>query len=383
MSKTIGPYRLNPRGDYNPAADPLYSLLDFVSDGGGSFVYINDTPSNEPTSSTSHWQQIAEKGDTGAKIVTAEWSGDDMLLTMDDESEVTIADAKLTLKGDPGDISNIKVDGATKTKAAGVVDLTSDFARYALWRKTTSGNPVSVYPVPESPLYPKVSGTFVQAGTGDPSPSNIRPITPWLANGASVSVVQTDGATISLTAPQEIPSGWMDNEGNGQVTWGKHVFDGSEEFTIENDSFGRLGFYFNLPALAKDYVASKFRISHYKNFDYAEYNVANSAPCVFFANKSIVVFTHENADFTITTVAQYKAYLAAQYATGTPVTLWYELDTPIDITPTASPLTALTQIDRATPRANVLTASTGQIELTYAKSPIKESDEIATAIAAL
>ena len=33
MSKTIGPYRLNPRGDYNPAADPLYSLLDLVSTG--------------------------------------------------------------------------------------------------------------------------------------------------------------------------------------------------------------------------------------------------------------------------------------------------------------------------------------------------------------
>ena len=62
MSKTIGPYRLNPRGDYNPAAYPLYSLLDLVSDGGGSFVYINDTPSNEPTSSTSHWQQIASRG---------------------------------------------------------------------------------------------------------------------------------------------------------------------------------------------------------------------------------------------------------------------------------------------------------------------------------
>ena len=69
MSKTIGPYRLNPRGDYNPAADPLYSLLDLVSDGGGSFVYINDTPSNEPTSSASHWQQIASVG--GQDLVDA------------------------------------------------------------------------------------------------------------------------------------------------------------------------------------------------------------------------------------------------------------------------------------------------------------------------
>lgn len=58
----LGRVRFNMRGDYNPAADPLYSLLDLVSDGGGSFVYINDTPSNEPTSSTSHWQQIASVG---------------------------------------------------------------------------------------------------------------------------------------------------------------------------------------------------------------------------------------------------------------------------------------------------------------------------------
>ena len=61
----LGRVRFNMRGDYNPDADPLYSLLDLVSDGGGSFVYINDTPSNEPTSSVSHWQQIAQKGETG------------------------------------------------------------------------------------------------------------------------------------------------------------------------------------------------------------------------------------------------------------------------------------------------------------------------------
>jgi hypothetical protein len=55
----------NPRGDYNPDADPPYSKHDVVFDNGSSFRYINDTPSNEPTSSTSHWQQIAAKGDQG------------------------------------------------------------------------------------------------------------------------------------------------------------------------------------------------------------------------------------------------------------------------------------------------------------------------------
>ena len=65
----LGRVRFNMRGDYTPDADPLYSLFDLVSDGGGSFVYINDTPSNEPTFSTSHWQQIASVG--GQDLVDA------------------------------------------------------------------------------------------------------------------------------------------------------------------------------------------------------------------------------------------------------------------------------------------------------------------------
>lgn len=59
----------NYRGDYNPDADPLYTKNDVVRFGGGSFVYINDVDFNEPTTSTSHWQQIASVG--GQDLVDA------------------------------------------------------------------------------------------------------------------------------------------------------------------------------------------------------------------------------------------------------------------------------------------------------------------------
>ena len=65
----------NYRGDYNAGADPLYSKNDVVRFGGGSFVYINDVDSNEPTSSASHWQQIAEKGDIGPSAYDAAVAG--------------------------------------------------------------------------------------------------------------------------------------------------------------------------------------------------------------------------------------------------------------------------------------------------------------------
>ena len=75
------------------------------------------------------------------------------------------------------------------------------------------------------------------------------------------------------------------------------------------------------------------------------------------------------------------AWLA--YLTANPVTIAYTRATPVSITPASAPLPALPQLDRVTPRTNVLTASTGNVELTYAKSPIREADDIATAIAAL
>ena len=349
----------NPRGDYTPSADPLYSKRDIVFDNGGSYRYINDTPSNEPTSSTSHWQQIAEKGDKGDQGIQG-------------------------VKGDPGDISNIKVDGATKTKAAGVVDLTSDFARYALWCKTASGNPVSVYPVPESPLYPKVSGTFTQAGTGDPSPSNIRPITPWLASGGTVNIAQTDGSAITLTAPQEITVGWMDNEGKGQVTWGKKVFDGTETTWATTVGGGSIR-YFDFALVPGSTASGHLCYCSHAKYIEAAYNQPSSNPASL---NDVCSMTLSGGSFrynkqSISTVNEFKAYLAAQYAAGTPVTIYYPLAAPVSITPAAAPLTALPQLDRVTPRTNVMTASTGNVELTYAKSPIRESDEIATAIAAL
>ena len=69
----------NPRGLYNPNAVPPYSMSDLVYDNGGSYRYINPTPSNTPTSSTSHWQQIASqgvKGDQGQSAYEAALLGE-------------------------------------------------------------------------------------------------------------------------------------------------------------------------------------------------------------------------------------------------------------------------------------------------------------------
>lgn len=59
----LGSVRLNYKGPHNPATE--YRFNNWVSANGGSYVYIYPTPSTGvPLTDTSHWHQIADKGDT-------------------------------------------------------------------------------------------------------------------------------------------------------------------------------------------------------------------------------------------------------------------------------------------------------------------------------
>ena len=371
-----------------------------------------------------------------------------------------------------------------------------------LWRKTAAGNPVSIYPAPETPLAVKVTGTYTQTGTGEPSPSNIRAISPWLAKDAVVAVKRTGknlfdrysctresidasgnitsnsalllspyrrvaptiavslvssvggagiriafydanytfisrslpangavlsianavfirvciddtvsayltgvqvesnsvatpyepyiGDDISLIAPQEIAAGWMDNEGAGQGTWAKLIMNGTESWsfysstpewdTILTDCFQLLEA--NLPNVVLGYATSV--CSHFKNIAYNKPFIPATSVSGEYSDHP----TMKNKFFSwgdgTKTLQNWKDYLAAQYAAGTPVTLYYQVLTPVTLVPTIAPLIAIPQLDRITPRINVVTATpTVSAEVTYAKSPIRESDELTAAIAAI
>ena len=117
----LGRVRFNMRGNYNPDADPLYSPLDLVSDGGGSFVYINSTPSNEPTSSTLHWQQIAAQGEQGIQGPAGADGADAIAST---------TTGTLTSIGWAENSQTIAVTGATASNKLIITPDPSDFAEW-------------------------------------------------------------------------------------------------------------------------------------------------------------------------------------------------------------------------------------------------------------
>ena len=102
--------------------------------------------------------------------------------------------------------------------------------------KTLSGNPISWEASDTEYLFPVISLAPKQAGTGDPSPENVRPISGY----DSVKVTQTKDEThvkqITLTLPETIYGGTVDavtGVGNNTYIFKELAIsdmDGAEEF---------------------------------------------------------------------------------------------------------------------------------------------------------
>lgn len=148
-----------------------------------------------------------------------------------------------------------------------------------------SGNPVQCYPVAGYPLGVTASWEPMQEGSGEPSPENIRPI------------VGRDSVTVNLAS--------------GVKAWKLMTLDGTEAWiTPSSNSYYA---FFGNPA------ASKSAYGYCSHYPYAN---DSSRKCVFANANGAIVFYGHNADYTL---AEFKAYLAAQYAAGTPVQVAYKL----------------------------------------------------------
>lgn len=204
------------------------------------------------------------------------------------------------------------------------------------------GNPVICYPVAGSKLDVKASWEPTQEGTGTPSPDNIRPI--HGRNNISITR-QEDELSMSLTLPSTIYGGEVNAvKGDGQNEWKLIALDGTENW-IEPSSKSYYAFFGN-PAASKS--ASGY-CSHYPymNNSSGKYAFAN-------VNGAIVIYGH-NTDYTL---VEFRAYLAAQYAAGTPIEVAYKLATPVPFTATGGgTIKALSGINTILTDADALTVT--------------------------
>ena len=229
-----------------------------------------------------------------------------------------------------------------------------------------SGNPVVCYPVAGSKLDVTASWEPTQEGEGTPSPDNIRPI----HGRDSVSITrQEDELSMTLTLPSTGYGGEVGADGAGQETWALLTLTGAstEKWSREptKDST-KYGFTFSLleiatptsPGIKGDIVCNQYPVKTANE----TYECQNGISVE--ANNNHYFRIYDDA-YAKVTIGEWKSYLAAQYAAGTPVQIAYKLATPIPFTATGGgTIKALSGTNTVLTDADTLTV-TGRADPIY------------------
>lgn len=225
--------------------------------------------------------------------------------------------------------------------------------------ETITGNPVS-FSARSAPLRQlSVAFSPVQAGSGDPSPDNVRPISGWSSltvyhSGADTSNPQT----ISISLGDTYYSGTLDVvTGVLTVDTLYKALTGAETVQRQSQSGGAY-YRFNVTGVISNNPAGYAVIpkfcSHFKPISYTQ--LPNQ-------DNSIARFQYDTTAYircdTYTSAADFKAFLAEQYAAGTPVQIGSPIATPIPISLTPQEVQSLLGVN------NMWSDSNGDLTVTY------------------
>lgn len=268
-----------------------------------------------------------------------------------------------------GDCIIIEKNGTVYLGRALSDKYTVDTWRAYLAAQKGAGTPVQIaYKLEKPAVVPDTNGIFfseqpAQGGTGNPSPDNIRPI---LLNNA-VQVGQTN----TLTLPETVYGGEVDAvRGESSRTWRTITLTGEENSHI----FSTL-FYIDYPKDSSFVVEKPVDLTTGKSSHYPYTTYLNGHIGITKDGYSVVYGAESKYPISDEGMQEWKAYLAAQYAAGTPVQVCYKLAEPVPFTATgAQPIPALAGVNTVLTDADSATV-TGRAD------PIKRITDLEDAVA--
>lgn len=199
------------------------------------------------------------------------------------------------------------------------------------------------------------------APNGSLGEGKISNVTITLGNTAPTTYTPYNGSTNTLTLPETVYGGEVDAvSGEGIKNWERVTFDGTEKWKYDTRGF----FIYRLPQKAKDDLVSLC--------DRYTGKYTTTAEALRTEGNLLVVGTSVCG---YTAVSEWIAYLAAQYAAGTPVQICYELAEPVLFTATgAQPLPALKG-------TNTVLTDADSATVTGRADPIKRITDLEDAVA--
>ena len=200
---------------------------------------------------------------------------------------------------------------------------------------------------------------------------------PYIVPGTTAPTTYTPytGQTAALTLPRTIYGGTVDAvTGEGQETWKLVTMDGTEAWAayILPGNRGTRWYLRQSQAPADGRKTVTAKSSHYN--DATGTQTYNGVVGVSAYDSSVQIYDSDRAAISL---ADWKAYLAAQYAAGTPVQIAYKLATPTPFTATgAQSMPALSGVNTVLTDADSATV-TGRAD------PIKRIIDLEDAVASM
>lgn len=187
-----------------------------------------------------------------------------------------------------------------------------------------TGNPIVI---PEYKKLVKLKTDFSpkQAGTGDPSPENVRPISGWDSVKLTVSN-ESESHDYDIALPETIYGGTVDAvTGEGEKTWGQLELNGEEE-SLKDVQYEDIDFI-GVPCIRLSIISLISLTIVGRNSICSHANYVSGFPRLGKSDVAPRVWIY----FPISDYPDESAvrnYLAAQAAAGTPVQVAYKLATP-------------------------------------------------------
>ena len=359
-------YADNANQSAQEAADSLQALKDGIAAGD----FKGEKGDTGPIGPVGPQGPQGEKGETG-EVGPAGAPGKDATVDTTLSQSGKAADAKVT--GDALARKAVIDDTAVGTDAWSSKHLVDVLCPPL----DETGNPVQCYPVAGYPLGCKVSWDPTQEGNGDPSPDNVRPI----KGRDSVTVTHRESdKTFTLILPRTIYGGTVDAvTGEGQETRKLLTLTGTEPWRSQTTvSPGKIGFILQTPEIAtptSPEIKGDIVCNQYPAVKATDTYRCQTGISVEANNNHL--FRIYNDTYAGGTIDEWKSYIAAQYAAGTPVQVCYKLATPTPFTVTgAQPIPTLSGVNTVLTDADSATV-TGRAD------PIKRITDLEDAVASM
>ncbi len=272
---------------------------------------------------------------------------------------------------------NSKLNGATVTNAA--IFATGADASVRHSRTFTGADELYIYPVYKSSYSPAYSTVKdIQLEVGDTA-TDYEPYREHYNDSIPLSQplysLATDNSGNYTDADGQAWIADLADLTSGEITRNCHsvTFDGTENWGTDASTSAQS--YTLSPATEYEFysINADAMCSHWPTVSYTEADGGSATGY----NASDYHRFYVNSIFS--TLDAFKAYLAAQYAAGTPVTVVYRLSTPI--TESIDPITlTATQEDKYNPTSINVTASEGEFDCGYNKDGTFAYTELINAI---